>query len=215
MPAKAAPKKRVQDRGIATRQRILDEALQQFSRHGFDAVGIRDIAEAAGVQHGLIKYHFGTKDQLWRDAVSFLFKRMNQLLRIPPEEADLPSDVATEKGLRRYVRYCAQHPEHARLIAQESFRDSARLEWAAKEFIRPSHDLLLPRWQEMMQAGIMPTLDPTLMIYALTGAAQSLFNIAAEAKHSHGLDALSEPVIEQYCDAIIALFLPGLRKAQP
>lgn len=214
MPAQPAPKKRVQDRGIATKQRIVEEALQQFSRYGFDAVGVRDIAEAAGVQHGLIKYHFGTKDELWRESVRLLFSRANDVLRVPEAEAALSADEATEKALRRYVRYCAEHPEHARLMVQESFRDSERLKWAVKEFIRPSHDLILPRWQELIANGVAPKMDPVLMLYAMTGAAQTLFNIAAEAKHSHGIDALSEAVITEFSDAIVTLFMPGLRSVQ-
>ncbi|MCC2600851.1 TetR/AcrR family transcriptional regulator [Sphingopyxis yananensis] len=213
LPATPAPKKRVQDRGLATKQRILDEALQQFSRSGFDAVGVRDIAEAAGVQHGLIKYHFGTKDNLWREAVRQLFQRATQILQVPPEEENLSTEEATEKALRRYVRYCADHPEHARLMVQESFRDNERLEWASRKFIRPSHDDILPRWQDLIGKGVAPNIDPVLMLYAMTGAAQTLFSIAAEAKHSHGIDALSEEVIQQYSDVIVTLFMPGLMSA--
>lgn len=215
MPPPPATKKRVQDRGIQTRQRIVEEALLQFARYGFDGVGIREIAEAVGVQHGLIKYHFGTKDELWRQAVRLLFSRMDEILRVPPEEEALPPAEAFARSLRRYIRYCAEHPEHARLMVQESFRDNERLEWAAKRFIRPSHDGILPRWNELMRDGMMPRVDPVLMVYAMTGAAQSIFNLAAEAKHTHGIDAMSEDTIEAYSDAIIALFLPGMARTVP
>jgi AcrR family transcriptional regulator len=203
------PKKRVQDRGLATKQKILDEALEQFSQRGFDAVGIREIADAVGVQHGLIKYHFGTKDQLWREAVEFLFSRLHRILTVPPEERTLPPAIITEKLIRRYVRYCAEHPEHARLMAQESFRDSDRLKWAAETFIRPSHDHIVPDWESLMAEKVMPKIDPVLLIYALTGAAQSIFNIASEAKYSHSINPLSDEIINKYADAIITLFMPG------
>ena len=213
MSPKPATKKRVQDRGIQTRQRIVEEALLQFARYGFDGVGIREIAEAVGVQHGLIKYHFGTKDELWREAVRLLFSRIDKILLAPPEDDALPPVEAFARSLRRYIRYCAEHPEHARLMVQESFRDNERLEWAAKRFIRPSHDGLLPRYSELMRDGIMPRIDPVLMIYAMTGAAQSIFNLAAEVKHTHGIDAMSEEMIEAYSDAITAIFLPGVASA--
>jgi TetR/AcrR family transcriptional regulator len=207
--ARTTPKKRVQDRGLATKQKILDEALQQFSQRGFEAVGVREIADAVGVQHGLIKYHFGTKDQLWREAVELLFSRLHRILAVPPEEKELPSAVVTERLIRRYVRYCAEHPEHARLMAQESFRDSDRLKWAAETFIRPSHDRIVPDWENLMAEKVMPKMDPVLLIYALTGAAQSIFNIAAEAKYSHGINPLSDDIIQQFADGIVTLFLPG------
>ena len=214
MQSKPEPKRKAQDRGVATRQKIIEEALQQFSRHGFDGVGVREIAESVGVQHGLIKYHFGSKDELWRDAVRLLFTRMGDVLRPDPHEADLPPHKAFEISLRRYVRYCAEHPEHARLMVQESFRDNERLAWASESFIRPSHHRIFARWNTLMEEGMMPRVDPTLMVYAITGAAQSIFNLAAEAKLTHGIDALSNETIEAYSDAIVALFMPGLKVAE-
>lgn len=43
--------------------RIRLAAIDQFGRHGFD-IGVRAIAEAAGVSLGLIRHHFGSKDGL-------------------------------------------------------------------------------------------------------------------------------------------------------
>jgi AcrR family transcriptional regulator len=46
-----------------TLARIRDAAIEQFGRHGF-GVGIRTIAEAAGVSAALVIHHFGSKDGL-------------------------------------------------------------------------------------------------------------------------------------------------------
>lgn len=43
--------------------RIRDAAIAQFGKHGF-GVGLRAIAEAAGVSAGLVIHHFGSKDGL-------------------------------------------------------------------------------------------------------------------------------------------------------
>lgn len=43
--------------------RIRDAAIEQFGQHGF-AVGVRTIAEAAGVSPGLVIHHFGSKEGL-------------------------------------------------------------------------------------------------------------------------------------------------------
>jgi AcrR family transcriptional regulator len=43
--------------------RIRDAALEQFGKHGF-GVGLRAIAEAAGVSAALVIHHFGSKDGL-------------------------------------------------------------------------------------------------------------------------------------------------------
>ncbi|BBZ59292.1 TetR/AcrR family transcriptional regulator [Mycolicibacterium monacense] len=43
--------------------RIRDAAIEQFGKHGF-GVGVRAIAEAAGVSAALVIHHFGSKDGL-------------------------------------------------------------------------------------------------------------------------------------------------------
>lgn len=197
-----------QDRSVQTRQRILDEALRLFAARGFEAVGIRDVAAAAGVNHGLIKYHFGDKDRLWREAVELLFRRADEILAITPEERDHPVEKQFEIFLRRYVRYCAAHPEHARLMVQESVRDNARLAWAAETFIKPEHEGVLRGLRSLIRRGAIPDVAPISLIYMISAAAQAPFMLAPELKHTHGVDALSPEMVEAHADALVAIFLP-------
>jgi AcrR family transcriptional regulator len=48
----------------ATRDRVLEVAERLFAERGLDAVSVRDITRAAGVNLGAINYHFGTKEKL-------------------------------------------------------------------------------------------------------------------------------------------------------
>ncbi|WAJ44020.1 TetR family transcriptional regulator [Mycobacterium sp. Aquia_216] len=48
---------------LTTAARIRDAAIEQFAQHGF-AVGLRAIAEAAGVSAALVIHHFGSKEGL-------------------------------------------------------------------------------------------------------------------------------------------------------
>ncbi|MFB9687789.1 TetR/AcrR family transcriptional regulator [Amycolatopsis plumensis] len=49
----------------ATRQRILEQARHQFARHGYTAVTVKGVADAAGVSPNLITRYFGGKDGLF------------------------------------------------------------------------------------------------------------------------------------------------------
>lgn len=49
----------------ATRQRILEHARRQFAGHGFAAVTVKGVADAAGVSPNLITRYFGGKDGLF------------------------------------------------------------------------------------------------------------------------------------------------------
>lgn len=50
----------------ATRQRILDSALDLFGERGLTGTTVRDIAARAKVNVAAISYHFGGKDELYR-----------------------------------------------------------------------------------------------------------------------------------------------------
>lgn len=53
----------------STRAAILKAARQAFSSHGYDRVGVRDIAAKAGVTAALVNRYFGSKKQLFAEAV--------------------------------------------------------------------------------------------------------------------------------------------------
>jgi AcrR family transcriptional regulator len=49
---------------VDTREKILDATFRRLASEGYAALSVREIAKDAGVNHALINYHFGTKDQL-------------------------------------------------------------------------------------------------------------------------------------------------------
>lgn len=57
----------------ATREAILRSALGAFSRHGYDGIGVREIARKAGVTAVLVNRYFGSKEELFAAAVEAAF----------------------------------------------------------------------------------------------------------------------------------------------
>ncbi|MCI3131743.1 TetR family transcriptional regulator [Phenylobacterium aquaticum] len=66
-PSRRGGKSRAQ-KSFETRERILDVAEQEFSRHGFDGVTLRTVAKRAKVDTALLHYYFDSKKGLF-DAV--------------------------------------------------------------------------------------------------------------------------------------------------
>jgi AcrR family transcriptional regulator len=64
---RAAPK-RIRNPELR-RQMILESALSLFSEKGYAGATLREIASRAGVTHGLLKLHFGSKENLFLSAV--------------------------------------------------------------------------------------------------------------------------------------------------
>ncbi|MEB3050914.1 TetR family transcriptional regulator [Mycolicibacter sp. MYC123] len=70
--------------------RIRDAAIEQFGKHGL-GVGLRAIAEAAGVSAALVIHHFGSKDGLRKACDAYVA----ETIRIGKTEAMRSADPAT------------------------------------------------------------------------------------------------------------------------
>ncbi|XVU22411.1 TetR family transcriptional regulator [Actinoplanes sp. CA-054009] len=88
----------------ATRQAILDSAVVAFTRHGYDGVGVRDIAAEAGVTAMLVNRYFGSKEGLFTEVVDLVFARRTM---VPGDTDDLAGDTA-----RALVARTAADAEH-------------------------------------------------------------------------------------------------------
>ncbi|HET9890002.1 MAG TPA: TetR family transcriptional regulator, partial [Mycobacterium sp.] len=70
--------------------RIRDAAIEQFGEHGF-GVGLRTIAEAAGVSAALVIHHFGSKKGLRKACEDYIA----ETIRGTKSEALRSNDPAT------------------------------------------------------------------------------------------------------------------------
>jgi AcrR family transcriptional regulator len=68
-------------RGDATREALLAAALTIFGRDGYHAASTRAIAQAAGVNLALIRYHFGGKEGLYLAVFEHIAARIMQRQR--------------------------------------------------------------------------------------------------------------------------------------
>lgn len=192
-------------------ERVLASALEVFSREGFEGASTRQIAAGADCNHAMIRYYFGSKDELWRAAVSFLFERSERELAIEDtlRTALLAGErQAFEEWIRRYVGYCARHPDHARIMVQASIRDDDRLAWAAGEYIKRQHSEMRPVLYAMMNKGVLPRFETTLHVgYILVSACQMLFTLAPEVRLLHGVDVTDPAIIARHADTVISIML--------
>lgn len=70
-----------------TKAQIMRAAVLEFTATGYRGVALRDIARAAGVTMGVIRYHFGSKADLYRDTLAFLSEQYNTVCKAALERA--------------------------------------------------------------------------------------------------------------------------------
>ncbi|MEM0985071.1 MAG: TetR/AcrR family transcriptional regulator [Pseudomonadota bacterium] len=195
-----------------TRRDILQAALEVFAERGFSSATVRDIASRIGMSHGMIRYHYETKEQLWFASVDYLFERLDRELAISAADAarlDAGELDIFRDWLRRYVRYCADHPEHARIMMQESVSPSARLDEVIEKHVRAGQLAALKTISVLQEHGVFPRdVPPASLIYMITGACQNVFALAPEVRRSLDYDALSDIAVEAHAGAVVSVFCP-------
>ena len=191
----------------ATRASILQAALEAFSERGFEGVSTREIAARAGAHHALIKYHFETKDALWRAAVTFLFRRQAEEFESQSPEGYADPRAYAREMIRRRAYYWARHPEHARLMVQESCADSERFRWMTDQFIVHTAKVSEQFIRFLQDNGLAPQASIPALSYIFVGATQLFYTLAPEVRRVWNLEPTDPEVIEAHIEALVAVLI--------
>lgn len=133
MPETKPPRRRPTRRdALQTRNRLMLEAGKAFADQGYEGANLRDICKSADVNLGAVKYYFGSKRELYREAL------IQPHMRLIEEEAPPGCEQATtaEEALRQWIRYFLrtilvrrrEHPYLARLFIREIVSPTFALE---------------------------------------------------------------------------------------
>lgn len=201
-------------REASTRDRILEVAIECFSAHGFDGATTRMIAGRAGVNVGLIKYYFDSKERLWREAADRTFAALRLGLGLAPGDLrDLAPLDALRVVIRRYVRFIAQNPASVRFLHDEGTRDSARMRWLVDRHLRPVYEEFGGLVANLQEDGLLPPATDFLhLFYFFVGASSALFHQAPECRYLTGRDPRDPEVADAHADALLTLLLGGARE---
>ncbi|MEJ6498293.1 TetR/AcrR family transcriptional regulator [Pseudoalteromonas lipolytica] len=199
-----------QDRSGQTKAKILSVAREHFSAYGYDASNIRDIAKSAGTTHAMITYHFGNKDALWKDTITDMFKRLREVISFDDNLAKrLQEPEQLKYFIKKYIMYCANHPEHARIMLAESIRGGERLNWMVEKFIRPAHkQVYAPALRKQIKDGVLPEIWEISLIFIITTICQIPYVISSEINLIYGVDFMSDESIEKHTNSVVSLLFP-------
>jgi AcrR family transcriptional regulator len=193
--------------GADTRDRIIDAAVEAFTELGFRGASTRDIARRADTNQGLITYHFGAKDDLWRAAADRIFGILVASLgeRFATQQSDDPRERSRE-AIRTFVRFAAAHPEFFRLMVDEGKNSSERMEWLVDTHIRPRFN----EFFDASAAGVIGIDDKLIphAYYVIAGAGSLIFAVAPECRRLTGLDPQTKQAIETHAEFVARLLVP-------
>ncbi|MFJ8363154.1 TetR/AcrR family transcriptional regulator [Streptomyces sp. NPDC093984] len=99
------------------REEILEAAAELIARYGPDGVGLRAVAEAAGVSHGLVSHYFGTYKALVRAVLQRENERQRERIR---ERMRADHGVPYADGMTQVLFETLADERYVRLFAWSS-----------------------------------------------------------------------------------------------
>ncbi len=219
MTSKAVDAQRPREREALaerSRDRILAAALDVFAHRGFDGATTAEIARQAGVTQPLVHYHFDTKDELWRAAVTSVLDELGSTFGTASHDlADLEPIAQLKVMVRRFVRFSAANPEFGRILSYEGAQGGARLAWLLEQQsagqLRFFHETL----QRGVELGWIKELPLEHVATCLVAASAYAFLARGMMRDVYGVEVTDPEVVERHADTVVELFFHGLVPALP
>lgn len=163
------------DRSIAQEERrrqILDAAVRVFARSGYHGSRVGDIAEEAGVAHGLLYHYFSSKEQvlqtIFRENWGELIERFRAV-----EAADEPAGEKLEGIAKILLRTWRNDPDLVTVMVREVAR-SPQLQGQVED-VREAFAIVQRVIEEGQAAGVFrPDLDARLASWVVYGGLEEV-----------------------------------------
>lgn len=172
---KAAPVPAEED---GTRSRILNVAIQEFSRLGLSGARIDEIAAETGSNKGMIYYYFGNKEGLYVAALEESYTRFRQIEH-GFHLGDLPPIPALRALVGSTFDYHAAHPEFIRIVMNENIHNGEYIRKIPKlkAINKPAIALLEGLCARGVAEGVFrPDVDPVDLHMSIS--ALSFYNVS-------------------------------------
>jgi len=124
------------DSAEKTKQDILSAATSLFANKGYEATSLREVAKEAGLTHGIIRHHFGSKFEIWK-AISqaVLEQYAEKMLPIIIEASQSNDPLASLKQVvTTFIQVTTEHPDLVQLAAREGNQKTERSDYFRDQF---------------------------------------------------------------------------------
>ncbi len=190
-------------------ERILATAESQFAEHGFDAVSMSAIAEAAGVSKANVFHHFISKNDLYLAVLRNACRDSTQHLD------DLGNDQETlaarlPQFARAHLENLMEHAQVTRLMLRELLSNNPR---HGQELAEKVYGEKFSRFVAILRAGqqtgeLRADIDPAMVATVLLGADVFFFESREVLRHFPDVTFTQRP--ERYSAMLADMLLHGI-----
>jgi len=186
------------------KQHLLEVAEQLFTEHGYQAVSIRDIAQASGVTNAALYYHFPNKEALFDEVIEHHTDKLAQRLQEVGAEADTPREQLVAM-LMEYAALVSERRSPLFLLHRKS--DDTNREQVKKQHGRLMQRMLSPLEEALQTATTQGELRQLSDDYSPASLLLGLFHGMLQ----HRKHAANCQITPQDIELVIDIFWSGMK----
>jgi AcrR family transcriptional regulator len=185
----------------STSERLVNAGLQAFSTAGFEGTSARRIERLAGVERGLVGYHFGSKQELWDRAIDLLFQRYtDELESLRRALRDVSRRERATAMLKAFARFNTWNPEFFRILVIEGHVKSERSERLAAHLRK-----MMTLFSDITEMSTAMPIETAIRWFQVIGAAGSISSLSEFAARTFGDELHNPDFIDLVADALAAI----------
>ena len=151
--------------GEKRRSTLVEEAIRQFGREGYNGASLDQIATAVGVRKQTLLYYFPTKDDLLEACLAAAGQRVAEVIAEALEGTDQPWERA-EAVIHAVYALAEEWPEFPMFIREAGRMDPSAFDRFAGA-LEPLRLRAIDFLQTGMDAGLIRKQDPALLLFTL------------------------------------------------
>lgn len=161
---------------MGTKQRILLEALRLFSKRGYDAISVEQIASAVGIKAPSLYKHYKSKKDIFDAIFEDTAKRYEEFIQtISIPVTDSKQDVVvfeniTAEDLVQKVKSLIEYSLHDENISKfrkmmtiEQFRSPELSKLYSDRYVNQIQNYHTDLFTKMIEAGVLKKEDPCIL----------------------------------------------------
>jgi AcrR family transcriptional regulator len=155
---------------------ILHVARRLFTRQGYTATSVRQIAEETGIGKATIYHHFPDKQAIVAALLTHNLSQMNDVLAVIGAEPDPRRRLRT--AVETSLKFLAESTAILQIARREIPGGRAQLQTAMAAFFRAYIGMLTETLQQGQAEGIFRTMDPAAGARVLLTMIQGTYAMA-------------------------------------
>jgi TetR/AcrR family transcriptional regulator len=199
--------------GEQKRQRILDAALEIFSRNGLHGARLDQVAERADVSKTNLLYYYGTKEVLYLAVLSRMLDRWLEPLEAFTPDSDPAQAISAY--ITRKLALSRDEPAASRLFCMEMLQGApllGQLLGGPLKHLVDRKTLVIRRW---VREGRLADIDPRHLLFAIWAVTQHYADFEVQVEALTG-QTLSNATFEaRTIHNVLAIILHGALPRPP